>query len=89
MLTRDDGPQKVRRIGQSTLRAVGDFAPICIGAGTLNNDNDLIVSPEHHLFIYQRSDELGACRFELLIKACHLLNGDTVVTQDGVFVDFF
>lgn len=89
VLTRDDGPQKVRWIGQSTLRAVGDFAPICIKAGTLNNDNDLIVSPDHRLFIYQRSDELGAGRSELLIKARHLLNGDTVVVQDGGFVDYF
>ena len=89
VLTRDDGPQKVRWIGQSTLRAVGDFAPICIKAGTLNNDNDLMVSPDHRLFIYQRSDELGAGRSELLIKARHLLNGDTVVTQFGGFVDYF
>ena len=89
ILTRDDGPQNVRWIGQSTLRAVGDFAPICIKAGTLNNDNDLIVSPDHRLFIYQRSDKLGAGRSELLIKARHLLNGDTVVTQDGGFVDYF
>jgi hypothetical protein len=89
ILTRDDGPQKVRWIGQSTLRAVGDFAPICIKAGTLNNDNDLIVSPDHRLFIYQRSDQLGAGRSELLIKARHLLNGDTVVIQGGGFVDYF
>ncbi len=89
VLTRDDGPQKVRWIRQSTHRAVGDFAPICIKAGTLNNDNDLIVSPDHRLFIYQRSDELGAGRSELLVKARHLLNGDTIVTQDGGFVDYF
>ena len=58
ILTRDDGVQTLRWIGQSTLRAVGEFAPIRIRAGTLNNEHDLIVSPDHRLFIYQRSDEM-------------------------------
>ena len=89
VLTRDDGPQAVRWIGQSTVRAVGEFAPICITAGTLNNDHDLILSPDHRLFIYQRSDALGAGRSELLIKARHLVNGDTVRVRDGGFVDYF
>ena len=89
ILTRNDGVQEVRWIGQSTVRAVGDFAPICIRAGTLNNDRDLIVSPDHRLFIYQRTDRLGAGRSELLIKARHLVNGDSVVVQDGGFVDYF
>lgn len=89
VLTRDDGPQKVRWIGQSTVRAVGDFAPICIRAGALNNQHDLVVSPDHRLFIYQRSDQLGAGRSELLVKARHLVNGDTVIRQDGGFVDYF
>lgn len=89
ILTRDDGPQAVRWIGQTTVRAVGDFAPIHIRAGTLNNHNDLIVSPDHRLFIYQRSDALGAGRSELLVKARHLVNGDSVTVQDGGFVDYF
>lgn len=89
VLTRDDGAQAVRWIGQSTVRAVGEFAPICVRAGTLNNENDLILSPDHRLFIYQRTDEVGAGRSELLVKARHLVNGDTVVVQDGGFVDYF
>ncbi len=89
VLTRDDGVQAVRWIGQSTVRAVGEFAPICIRAGALNNDHDLIVSPDHRLFIYQREDRLGAGRSELLVKARHLVNGDTVRVQDGGFVDYF
>jgi hypothetical protein len=89
ILTRDDGVQPLRWIGQSTLRAVGDFAPIRIRAGTLNNEHDLIVSPDHRLFIYQRSDEMGAGRSELLVKARHLINGDSVTTLDGGFVDYF
>ena len=89
VLTRYDGVQEVRWIGQSTVRATGDFAPIRIAAGTLNNAHDLLVSGDHRLFIYQRSDKLGAGRSELLIKARHLLNGDTVTVQDGGFVDYF
>ena len=89
ILTRDDGIQTLRWIGQSTLRAVGEFAPIRIQAGTLNNEHDLIVSPDHRLFIYQRSDEMGAGRSELLVKARHLVNGDSVTVQDGGFVDYF
>ncbi|AXI46104.1 hypothetical protein C1J03_08785 [Sulfitobacter sp. SK012] len=89
LLTRDDGVQTLRWIGQSTARAVGEFAPICIRAGTLNNEQDLIVSPDHRLFIYQRRDELGAGRSELLVKARHLVNGDSVTVQEGGFVDYF
>ena len=85
ILTRDSGPQELRWIGQSTVRAVGDFAPVCIRAGTLNNAHDLLVSPDHRLFVYQRRDELGAGRSELLVKARHLVNGDSVFVQDGGF----
>ncbi|MEL7279038.1 MAG: Hint domain-containing protein [Pseudomonadota bacterium] len=89
VLTRDDGPQAIRWIGQSTVRAVGEFAPIRIKAGTLHNENDLIVSPDHRLFIYQRFDALGAGRKEVLVRARHLVNGDTVTRQMGGFVDYF
>jgi len=89
VLTRDDGPQPVRWIGQSTVRAVGEFAPIRIRAGTLHNERDLLVSPDHRLFIYQRFDALGAGRHEVLVRARHLVNGDTVVRQSGGFVDYF
>src|SRR5690606_23181699 len=60
VLTRDDGPQAIRWIGHTTLRAVGDFAPVVIAKGALHNENDLIVSPDHRLFVYQRTDRLGA-----------------------------
>ncbi len=89
VLTRDDGPQAIRWIGQSTVRAVGEFAPIRIKAGTLHNEHDLIVSPDHRLFVYQRFDALGAGRKEVLVRARHLVNGDTVVRQHGGFVDYF
>jgi len=89
VLTRDDGVQEIRWIGQNTQRAVGEFAPIRIAAGALHNEGDLLVSPDHRLFIYQRSDALGAGRSELLIKARHLVNGDTICSEPGGFVDYY
>ncbi|WP_235940373.1 MULTISPECIES: Hint domain-containing protein [unclassified Salipiger] len=89
VLTRDDGAQEIRWIGQQTLRAVGAFAPILIRAGTLNAARDLLVSPDHRLFVYQRRDRLGAGRSELLLRARHLINGETILRREGGFVDYY
>ncbi len=89
VLTRDDGPRPLRWIGSATVRAVGDFAPVRIRAGALHNDGDLTVSPESRLFIYQRSDALGAGRAEVLVRARHLIDGDAITQQHGGFVDYF
>lgn len=89
ILTRDAGPQAIRWIGETTLRAVGDYAPVVITEGALFNTRDLVLSPEHRLFIYQREDHLGAGRSEVLVKVRHLINGDTVYQKDGGFVDYF
>lgn len=89
VLTRDDGAQAVRWIGQTTLRAVGEFAPVVITKGALHNENDLLVSPDHRLFVYQRRDKLQAGRSEVLVKVRHLINDTTVYRRDGGFVDYF
>lgn len=89
LLTRDDGAQPVRWIGHLTVRASGDFAPVLIKQATLHNARDLLVSPEHRLFVYQREDRLGAGRAEVLLKARHLVNGRSVVLQKGGFVDYY
>ncbi len=89
VLTRDDGPQPIRWIGQNTIRAVGAFAPVMIRQGAINNENDLILSPDHRIFVYQRQDHLGAGRAEVLVKVRHLVNGTSVVQLDGGFVEYF
>ncbi len=89
VLTRDAGAQEIRWIGHSTVRAVGAFAPVVIRKGTLHNENDLIVSPDHRIFVYQRRDRLGAGRSEVLVKVRHLINGTSVYQQDGGFVDYY
>ena len=89
ILTRDHGPQPLRWIGQNIVRAAGEFAPVVITAGAMNNAADLVVSPEHRLFIYQRRDHIGAGRAELLVKARHLVNGTTVKRREGGHVEYF
>ncbi len=89
ILTRDEGVQELRWIGQSTARAVGRMAPVLIRAGVLNNAADLLVSPDHRLLVYQRRDEFGTGCPELLVRARDLVNGDSVQVLDGGFVDYF
>lgn len=89
LLTRDHGPQPVRWIGQQVQRATGALAPIRIREGTMNAARDLRLSPHHRLFIWQRSDELGTGRAEVLVKAAHLINGDTVQREEGGFVETY
>lgn len=89
VLTRDCGAREVVWIGQTTVRAVGDFAPIVVKAGTLNNENDLVVSPNHRLFVYQRTDQIGAGRPDLLVQARHLINDDSIYIRTGGYVDYF
>lgn len=87
--TQDHGAQPIRWIGQSTLRAVGEFAPVCIKAGALHNKSDLIVSPDLRLYIRQNFDAVGTGQTDIMVRARHLLNGTTVKQYDGCFVDYF
>ena len=89
VLTRDDGVQEVRWIGQNTARAVGPYAPIRIEAGTFNNERDLIISPDHRLFCYERADLQWAGPSEQSVRARHLINGTSVRALHGGFVDYF
>lgn len=89
VMTRDHGPQPIKWIGQQTVRAEGTFAPIVIRKGVLHNSNDLILGPNHRLFIYQRNDIAQVGRPEITVQAKLLINGDSIVQSSGGFVDYF
>lgn len=89
VLTRDHGPQEIRWIGKATLRAKGAFAPVVISAGTLGNETDLVVSPHHRVFIYQRGTTRLGGTAELLVQAKHLVDGEAVTRREGGFVDYY
>ncbi|MEJ6391320.1 Hint domain-containing protein [Gymnodinialimonas ulvae] len=87
LLTRDHGAQPIRWIGHQTRRATGRAAPVRLKQETLNTARDLRLAPQHRLFIWQRHDELGAGRAEVMVKAELLVNGDTVLREDGGYLD--
>jgi len=89
VLTRDNGVQPVRWVGQQTVRANGAFAPIVIAKGALNNARELHLSPNQRLFVYQRHDRINAGKPEVVVKAEFLVNDDTVRRSAGGFVDYF
>lgn len=89
VLTRDGGAQEIRWIGQRTERANSTMAPVLIKKGVLNNSADLRISPHHRLFIYQRHDEIGTGRAEVMVQARHLINGTSVVQKAGGFADYY
>jgi hypothetical protein len=89
VLTRDHGPQSLRWLSKATLRAVGAFAPVVITTGTLGNSGDLIVSPHHRVFLYQRQRPAGFSTSELLVQAKHLVDDETVFQREGGFVDYY
>jgi hypothetical protein len=89
VLTRDHGPQEIRWIGRATLRAKGAFAPVVVLPGTLGNDAELIVSPHHRLFIYQRGAHRIGGVAEILVQAKHLVDGENILRREGGFVDYY
>jgi len=89
VLTRDHGPQPVRWLGRATLRAEGSLAPVVISAGTLGNEGDLIVSPHHRIFLYQRARTPRLATAEVLVQAKHLVDGGAIFQREGGRVDWF
>ncbi|MBL4917340.1 Hint domain-containing protein [Szabonella alba] len=89
LLTRDHGPQPLRWLGRATMRAVGSVAPVVIPRGVMGNAGDLIVSPHHRMFLYQRHRGAGIGTSELLVQAKHLVDGETIFTREGGVVDYF
>ena len=89
VMTRDHGVQKVCWIGQQTVRATGENAPVIVAAGALNNVRELTLSSNHRLFMYQRENRLGGGQPELMVRAKFLVNGDTIVRSEGGFIDYF
>ncbi len=73
--TLDDGFQPLRWVGARRVAAGGAFAPVAIAPGTFGNRGELVVSPQHRLLVGGWRAELLFGQHELLVPACHLVDG--------------
>ncbi|MEF3047915.1 Hint domain-containing protein [Pseudotabrizicola sp. L79] len=88
VITKDDGPQPVRWIGQRRVPALGNLAPIEIRAGTFGPHRRLLVSPQHRVLVRDCLAELLFGEAEVLVAAQDLVNGRTVRRREGGEVDY-
>ena len=84
VLTRDSGPQVVRWMGQRTVPAVGNFAPIRFARGSFDADRDLLLSPQHRVLLRDRWAELLFAEPEVLVKAKDLVNDQTIRVDEAL-----
>lgn len=88
IITRDDGPQPLRWIGQRTVPAIGKMAPIRIAADALGEHDELMLSPLHRILIKDALAELMFGEEEVLIAARDLVNDYNIRQKEGGEVSY-
>lgn len=89
VLTHDAGAQELRWSAGRKIPATGCNAPIMIRAGTLGNDRDLMVSPQHRMLISDWRANLMFGEAEVLVAAKDLVNDDTIYRLEGGEVEYW
>lgn len=83
VMTRDSGIQVLRWLGRrrvslAEMRKDPDLRPVRITAGALDNEGDVVVSPQHRILVQDWRTQLYFAMSEALVAAKALVNGDTV-----------
>lgn len=89
VITRDNGFQEITWIGCNEVAAQGTYAPIVFEPGSIGNDTQLRLSPEHRVLITGWAPELLTGQQEVLTAAKHLTNGDTIRRVEGGRIKYF
>lgn len=78
VLTRDRGPRPLSWVGQRTTVGTGAFAPVRLMAGAVGRHGVVEVSRQHRILVTGWRAELHFGAEEVLVAACHLVNGLSV-----------
>ncbi|MCJ8139069.1 Hint domain-containing protein [Falsirhodobacter halotolerans] len=83
VITRDNGPQAIRWIGNSTVSGQGAFAPVRLLQGAVPGlTADLLVSPQHRMLLQSFRSELMFGAREVLTAAKHMVDGTRAVIEE-------
>lgn len=88
VVTLDNGPQKIRWVGQKTVRATGALAPISFQRGVFGNHRELMVSPQHRMLVTGYRAQLLFGETEVLVPAKSLVDDFNVTTHYGGMVTY-
>ncbi len=86
--TAEHGFLPVRWIGHQRVQALGRFAPVRFAPGVLGNIRGLTVSPQHRVMLSGWAAELHSGETDILVPACHLIDGRRVRVMTGGTVDY-
>ena len=82
VVTQDNGIQRIRWIGNTTVPATDEFAPVRFKQRTFAGaDADVVVSPQHRMLFKGYEAELLFGQNEVLVPAIHLLDGKNVLRE--------
>jgi Hint domain len=83
VLTRDNGLQPIRWIGQRRVSSHGGMAPIRFAKGAFGATSDLWLSPQHRVLISDVWSELLFGEPEVLVKAKDLINDHSIRSDNS------
>ncbi len=90
VITRDNGPQPIRWLGQRTVEGRGKFAPIAVNSTIMQGARrPLLVSPQHRLMFSGYRSQLLFGESEVLVAAKHLVDGQDVRIAERSLVTYF
>ncbi|UWQ15617.1 Hint domain-containing protein [Aliiroseovarius sp. M344] len=89
VVTRDNGLQPIRWMGEKTVSGHGKLAPIQIAQGRFDNTKPLLVSPQHRMVYAGHEATLLFAEREVMVPAKHLVDGKGVVIKPMDQVTYF
>jgi len=87
--TRSNPAAPVRWIGSTTADAAGKLAPVKIAAGAMGNSSDLLVSPQHRMFVGGAGAQLLFSTDAVLVPAIHLVGLPGITRAPQPQVEYF